>query len=570
MRVRILLPLCFCMFSVWSDIISVGITAVTDTLSARITTLSEANGWALAALIFEVCLFIIILIYSFFIDWSYKSDYWKKNRFFKKFIYYVRYADDTFEEWDELMVELTYNVKVRVNALTRGMLFKNYKKKDPIEMSEWKLQYFAQERARIIEKRYNSIIFWAKVRRKFYSNFEFLNNNSYLNFYRTYYRMTSSHLRGFYRNLSFNLTRMYEIWKATFLMGLVENWYAIRIWLIPLIIHAIVLTNLTSIRLLPFNKTVFVWLVVGFFAYWLISGFVSFIKKYQFSKFTSAIQRFWRRGFILFWLIEFSLFSVFFYLTLNSNNESWYMYDQLQVFKTGLFSWRSFLSKLFPLTLLVVTTYLLMLTLKWNTAPKHTLWLLLLTIVLLYIVWLEFYQFFHVVNFYGNFGWIFDPDERVWSLELELRKSRTVNHYVMLMIMLKFWHIVVIFVMWVFFVLRVLEIGRIRYALFSANLQNFMILYLFAWVLMFPWLKFAFRKFLEGPYYWFYVNNRRLGFRLLQGDSSLFYFSFFKSCYFNLMDFFGVDFFYTARDDEFVSDRKASTKNTIASQLYYL
>jgi hypothetical protein len=326
-------------------------------------------------------------------------------------------------------------------------------------------------------------------------------------------------------------------------------------------------------RCMPFNKTMFIWFVITMFGYWLISGFVFFIKKYQFSKFTSAIQRFWRRSYILFWLIEFSLFSVFFYLTLNANNESWYMYDQLQVNKTGVFSWRIFLIKIFPLTFLLIVGYLLLLGLKWNVFNKHVLWLLILTNVLLYTIWSEFYQFFHAVNFYGNFNWIFDADEKVWSLELESRKSRTVNHYVMLMIMLKFWHIVVIFLIWIFFILRVLEIGRIRYPLYSANLQNFLILYLFAWVMMFPWLKFILRKYLDMPYYWFYINNRELGSRIFFNDFSTYYYAlldFYSYYYFGLIEFFKNDFFYFPLDELFISSKKSVSNNLIISNLIWL
>jgi len=212
-------------------------------------------------------------------------------------------------------------------------------------------------------------------------------------------------LKGFYKDFSLNTKNAYEFFKYSFLAGIESLWLGLRIWLIPLSLSLLSFYYLMVTRCLPFTKTIFVWVVVSMFSYWLLSGFVFFIKKYQFSKFTSAIQRFWRRSYILFWLIEFSLFSVFFYLTLNANNESWYMYDQLQVFKTGLFSWRSFIMKLFPLTLLIIFGYLLLLSLKWNVFTKHILWLFILTILLIYIVWMEFYQFFHAVNFYGNFNW---------------------------------------------------------------------------------------------------------------------------------------------------------------------
>ena len=41
---------------------------------------------------------------------------------------------------------------------------------------------------------------------------------------------------------------------------------------------------------------------------------------------------------------------------------------------------------------------------------------------------------------------------------------------------------------------------------------------------MYPWFKFFFRKFLDAPYYWFYVNNRKLGFRVLFNDFKIIYY----------------------------------------------
>jgi hypothetical protein len=46
------------------------------------------------------------------------------------------------------------------------------------------------------------------------------------------------------------------------------------------------------LRCVPFNKIVAFWVIFGMVAYWLLSGFVFFVKKYQYSKYTTAIQRF--------------------------------------------------------------------------------------------------------------------------------------------------------------------------------------------------------------------------------------------------------------------------------------
>jgi len=214
-----------------------------------------------------------------------------------------------------------------------------------------------------------------------------------------------------------------------------------------------------------------------------------------------------------------------------------------------------------------------MVSLKWNVFSKHSILLLFLTLFLTYVVWLEFYQFYHVLHFYGNLNWIYDIDDHSWVLEQEPRRTRIVNHYVMLLFILKFWHIVFIYGVWIFFVLRSLEIGRIRYPLLAANFQNFIILYIFAWIFMYPWFKFFFRKFLDSPYYWFYVNNRKLFFRVFFNDLKLIYYglvdylNFFN---YNWMNKFNIDpFFYwkLAEFNNLEMYRKHYLKNAIIKTL---
>ena len=124
----------------------------------------------------------------------------------------------------------------------------------------------------------------------------------------------------------------------SFLSGIRYFWLGIRYWFLGLILGLSAFYYLMYIRLLPFNKIIFEWTLIIMFLYWLLSGFVFFIKKYQYSKFTSVIQRFWKRTYIIFWLIESGVFLTFFYLTLNASEEPTYMYDQMKLYKTHLFS----------------------------------------------------------------------------------------------------------------------------------------------------------------------------------------------------------------------------------------
>ena len=201
------------------------------------------------------------------------------------------------------------------------------------------------------------------------------------------------------------------------------------------------------------------------------------------------------------------------------------MYDQLKLYKTHLFSWRMFLYKMVPFMVIILLCSYLLTSLKWSSFSKQSNILIAITIILLYILWLEFYQFFHILSFYSNINWVFDYDEYIWSLELDSRRTRLYNNYIALCLFAKFWHFVFIFIFWVFFLLRVQEQSRIRYGFLAANFQNFIIIYMMSWVYMYPWVKFIFRKLLDTPYYWFFLNGRDLGFRVFFVDIKLFFYS---------------------------------------------
>ena len=325
----------------------------------------------------------------------------------------------------------------------------------------------------------------------------------------------------------------------------------ISIWLISLILCILIFFFLSNVRLISFNKVLFEWFLIIMFLYWLLSGFTFFIKKYQFSKYTSVIQRFWRRSFILFWLIEGGVFLTFFYLTLNSSEEITYMSDQIKLFKTHFFSWKFFFLKISLNIILIFISFFLILSLNWSTFNKNNLFLLIITLILLYFVWLEFYQFFHIVNFYSNLIWVFDYDEYIWNLEIEFRRTRLSNNYVAVCLLAKFWHLIFIFVFWVFFILRVNEIKRLRYPLLSANNQNFIIMYIMSWLYMYPWLKFLFRGFLDINYSSFLNNSNKTSFRVFFYDLKLFYYSNFLNIFSKLFYFSNTDFYYFFKNSNF-------------------
>ena len=324
---------------------------------------------------------------------------------------------------------------------------------------------------------------------------------------------------GFYIfNNNFNVFSINQL----YLYGVRSVWKHLRFWVLPLTLSLLFVYYSFFLKSLPFAKIFSAYILIANMFYLLFSGFVFFFKKYQYRLFTSVIQRFWRRSLIIFWAIEASLFSVFVYLIFNASQEPVHVYDNVQIYKTHFYSWRFFLSKSILSALLIVFTYMLLLSLKWNTFSKTNNLALFITVILLYIAWLEFYQFFHLMNCYGSSNWVYDFSEHLWNLELEFKRTRIVNHYVTIGLVAKFWHIVFAVVFWVFFLLRGVESSRFRYPLLSANLQNFLLVYFMGWLYMYPWFKFSFRKVLDMPYFWFFVNNRKLGVFIFFNDIKLY------------------------------------------------
>ena len=359
----------------------------------------------------------------------------------------------------------------------------------------------------------------------FSKNFNFKKNINHVFFMES--KTQQLNTNGFY--LFSNIFNLFSITQLS-LYGMRSIWKHLRLWILPLLFCIGFIYYTFFLKSLPFSKIFAGYILVGNMFYLLLSGFVFFIKKYQYRLYTSVIQRFWRRSLIIFWAIEGSLFTCFVYLIFNASQEPVHVYDNIQIYKTHFYSWRFFLIKMILSALLIIFTYMLLLSIKWNTFSKTNNLALLITVILLYVAWLEFYQFFHLMNSYGTANWVYDFSEHLWNLELEFKRTRIVNHYVTIGLVAKFWHIVFAVVFWLFFLLRGLESSRYRYPLLAANLQNFLIVYFMGWLYMYPWFKFVLRKALDMPYFWFFVNNRKLGVFLFFNDIKLYFFG--------LLDFF--------------------------------
>lgn len=279
-----------------------------------------------------------------------------------------------------------------------------------------------------------------------------------------------------------------------------------KIYVISLLVSIAYLYYSIVFNSLDVNKNLIQCVILFFFFYWLMSGFNFFIKKYKFSKYTSAIQRFWKRSFVIFWLIESYLFLIFFFLMINASEESSNGYDFSRFPKIGYFSWKLFIIKIAVIAYII---FILDSTIKSNKNTylfKNINKIAISLFMLVYIFWLEFYQFYYIVSTYKYIDWVYDISTNSWILEQQKYYTRVTNYYITICLIAKFFHIVFIFIFFLFSMYKFILEKDINFNLLSSNYQNFLILYILTWLYMYPWFKYFIKKIIDVPYYWFFIN----------------------------------------------------------------
>jgi len=276
--------------------------------------------------------------------------------------------------------------------------------------------------------------------------------------------------------------------------------------LVPTIISCFYFYSSLFFIQIDFTKQIAIWFVVLVIFYILMSTFNNFLNKYKYGKFTSAIQRFWKRTGMTFWLIEGFLFLLFFYYFLNSSQEPLYMFDYSNLNQELLIQLKTSYKTLILLSLAIYLSYILILQNNYLNYYQNILFLSLISLIIIYTLYIESYQFVYIITYYTDKNWNFDSTSQLWVLELEQNNIRVKQQYFILCLIAKYWHFIFIFISWIFFLVKCFEINKINYVLLGYNVQNLLILYILNIFCLIQWAKWLSKKFLELTYYWFHIQ----------------------------------------------------------------
>ena len=317
-------------------------------------------------------------------------------------------------------------------------------------------------------------------------------------------------INEFFLNIYLISQKPHHTWlgnSVTLYLGVLKIYHTVRTIFLPIIISLFMLFLLINFFKIEIYTNVGIWGVLGFFFLWLMSGFNFFIKRYKNGKFTSAIQRFWKRTNSYFWLVEGFLFTLFFYYYLNSSQEPLYMYDESNLNQTFLPNLTSFYFSLILLFFIIFYSYYLLLNISTFSFKQQLTHLLINSVLMIYVFLLESYQFYYLVNTFFEVSWDYAEDIKTWVLETENPKIRVKTQYLMLALIAKYWHFIFIFFSWLFLLYKSYEKKKIHYSLFGFVIQNCIILVLLNILFCVQWLKWLLRRYYDIIYYWFFTDS---------------------------------------------------------------
>ena len=246
------------------------------------------------------------------------------------------------------------------------------------------------------------------------------------------------------------------------------------------------------------------WLATFLLAYTLYFSFILLFKRNKQSKFTAAIIKFWKRSLVIFWAIETFLFLFFVFVTLNTSQEPSFFIDQSLYVKNFQISWKSSLFNLLLIVLLI--NFLKFYNNNSNFSIFGTfLYKSFSLIIFLIFLVSEFSQLFFSVTSYMTVDWF--NELSIWYVELDTSKIRTYLHYINLCIMLKFWHFFLIFLYFIFFSMNTFFFKNNVSNFFGGLIQNLIIYYLLSVVIFMYWFKHSLKFIANEAYFFFYLNT---------------------------------------------------------------
>lgn len=244
-------------------------------------------------------------------------------------------------------------------------------------------------------------------------------------------------------------------------------------------------------------------ILIIYLLYWYFSIFFFILKKSYLGKFSSIIQRFWKRTLMLFWSIEMFLFFIYLFLICNNSEESLYVLDNSKILKQLLVSITEILEKTYLYLYLLLFLFLFIKIKKFSIK----IYFLFFFICLNFIFIAETYQLLFFQSYFNNYLYQWDQKKKTWLMIQDYLKSRPFYLYLYVLIFLKYWHVLFIYcyVIVNYWYLKIYS--NSSFNVISSIYINYFYLFVFNYFFMYMYLKKFSKYIISLEYTELHVNQ---------------------------------------------------------------
>lgn len=241
------------------------------------------------------------------------------------------------------------------------------------------------------------------------------------------------------------------------------------------------------------NSILIAWFLFQILIYLLITGFVYLLNRNTYGHNLASLSRFWKRTFMVFWLLEAFLFACFSFLLLNEGQDLWVAKDSLKFFKTHHFSVPQFIFRLSILCLSIVALYYLLISIESHiliTKPNKIVSFILILSCLSEVYFTGVVSHYLYVVFYET------PSIKS-KLSSEFRRLRIFNQFLLICSLAKFWHFVFVLFSWFITIPSLTPRKNNQYGVILLSLQNLVAIYFLTVLMALPYIKYLHHNNLE-------------------------------------------------------------------------
>ena len=257
------------------------------------------------------------------------------------------------------------------------------------------------------------------------------------------------------------------------------------------------------------------------FLFFLLSFINTLNNQHLNIKNNSFSQKFYKRSYTAFWIIEFFLFFIMLFLTLMVQNTSLMSYDVHNVIIIIFSNWYNFF---FTLILLIFNGLILNLIILIKNSVKK-LYEFLVIIMLcntIYLLLYEYLKLYTLLYFfrYSDLDTSTKANKTINNLINKLNTSyykkkdtrmRTQNFYILLLTLLKFWHIVIVLIGLMLLIAKYTWTLNLSNDILSMNLQNIIYMFFFSFLIYLLFFKKLGKRYFKHMLKIIYENEKHNG-----------------------------------------------------------